>query len=74
MPADLLGGMCVVEAAQHNVSDWVALRNQVQDALLRIRESQKRYNDAWCHDVTFNVGDSALLASKNLRLQGQCKL
>ena len=46
MLVDLLDGMGVVEAAQQTVSDWVALRNQVHHALLRVQASQKRYADA----------------------------
>ena len=74
MPVDLLHGMGVVEAAQQTVSDWVALRNQVHHALLRAQASQKRYADAQCHDVNYNVGDLVLLATKNLHLQGPHKL
>ena len=69
MPTDLLDGMGVVEAAQQTVSDWVALRNQVHHALLHAQASQKRYADARCHDINFNVGDSVLLATKILCLQ-----
>ena len=74
MPVDLLDGMGVVEAAQQTVSDWVALRNQVHHALLRAQASQKRYADAQCRDVNYNIGDLVLLATKNLRLQGPRKL
>ena len=74
MPVDLLNGMGVVEAAQQTVSDWVALRNQVHHALLREQVSQKRYADARCRDVNYNVGNLILLATKNLRLQGPRKL
>ena len=74
MPVDLLDGMGVIEAAQQTVSDWVALRNQVHHALLRVQASQKRYADARCHDVNYNVGDLVLLATKNLCLQGPHKL
>ena len=69
MPVDLLDGMGVVEAVQQTVSDWVALRNQVHHALLCAQALQKHYADARCHDINFNVGDSVLLATKNLRLQ-----
>ena len=74
MPVDLLDGMGVVEAAQQTVSDWVALRNQVHHALLRAQALQKRYADARCRDVNYNVGNLVLLATKNLRLQGPRKL
>ena len=74
MPVDLLDGMDVVEAAQQTVSDWVALRNQIHHALLRAQASQKRYADARCRDINYNVGDFVLLATKNLRLQGPRKL
>ena len=74
MPVDLLDGMGVVEAAQQTVSDWVALRNQVHHALLHAQASQKRYADARCRDVNYNVGNLVLLATKNLRLQGPRKL
>ena len=74
MPVDLLDGMGVVEATQQTVSDWVALRNQVHHALLRVQASQKRYADARRRDVNYNVGDLVLLATKNLRLQGPQKL
>ena len=74
MPVDLLDGMGVVEAAQQTVSDWVALRNQVHHALLHVQASRKRYADARCRDVNYNVGDLVLLATKNLRLQGPRKL
>ena len=74
MPVDLLDGMGVVEAAQQTVSDWVALRNQVHHALLRAQASQKRYADARHCDVNYNIGDSVLLATKNLRLQRPRKL
>ena len=70
MPVDLLDSMGIVKAAQQAVSDWVALRNQLHHALLRAQASQKRYTDTRCRDVNFNVGDSVLLATKNLRLQG----
>ena len=55
MPVDLLDGMGVVEAAQQTVSDWVALRNQVHHALLCAQVLQKRYADARCRDVNYNV-------------------
>ena len=74
MPVDLLDGMGVVEATQQTVSDWVALRNQVHHALLRAQALQKRYADARCRDVNYNVGNLVLLATKNLRLQGPRKL
>ena len=74
MPVDLLDGMGIVEAAQQTVSDWVALRNQGNHALLRAQESQKHYADARHRDVNYNVGDLVLLATKNLRLQGPRKL
>ena len=74
MPVDLLDGMGVVEAAQQTVSDWVALRNQVHHALLRAQALQKRYADARCRDVNYNVGNLVLLATKNLHLQGPRKL
>ena len=74
MPVDLLDGMGVVEAAQQTVSDWVALRNQVHHALLRVQASQKRYADARRRDINYNVSDLVLLATKNLRLQGPRKL
>ena len=74
MPADLLDAMGVVEAAQQTVSDWVALRNQIHHALLHSQALQKRYADARCHDVNFNVGDSVLFATKSLCLQGPRKL
>ena len=64
MLVDLLDGMGVIEAAQQTVSDWVALCNQVHHALLRVQASQKRYADALCCDINFNVGDSVLLATK----------
>ena len=74
MPVDLLDGMGVVEAAQQTVSDWVALRNQVHPALLHAQASQKRYADARCRDVNYNVGNLVFLATKNLCLQGPRKL
>ena len=74
MPVDLLDGMGVVEAAQQTVSDWVALHNQVHHALLHAQASQKRYADARCRDVNYNVLDLVLLATKNLHLQGPRKL
>ena len=74
MPIDLLDGMGVVEAAQQTVSDWVALRNQVHHALLCAQASQKHYGDARHRDINFNVSNSVLHATKNLRLQGPCKL
>ena len=74
MPVDLLDGMGVVEAVQQTVSDWVALRNQVHHALLHAQGSQKHYADARCCDINFNVCNSILLATKNLRLQGPRKL
>ena len=74
MPVDLLDGMGVLEATQQTVSDWVALRNQVHHALLRAQALQKCYADARCRDVNFNVGDSVLLATKKLCLQGPRKL
>ena len=74
MPVDLLDGMGIIEAVQQTVSDWVALRNQVHHALRHAEASQKRYADAQCHDVNFNVGDSVLLATKSLHLQGPRKL
>ena len=74
MPVDFLDGMGVVEAAQQTVSDWVALCNQVNHALLHVQALQKCYADARCRDVNYNVGDLVLLATKNLRLQGPRKL
>ena len=74
MPVDLLDGMGVVEAAQQTVSDCVALRSQVHHALLRAQALQKHYADARRHDINYNVGNSVLLATKNLRLQGLRKL
>ena len=74
MPVDLLDGMSVIEATKQTVSDWVALRNQVHHALLCGHVSQKPYADARCRDINCNVGDLVLLATKNLRLQGPCKL
>ena len=74
MPVDLLDGMGVDEAAQQTVSDWVALRNQAHHALLRAQASQKRYADARCRDINYNVGNLVLLATKNLHLQGPRKL
>ena len=74
MPVDWLDGMGVVEAAQQTVSDWVALRNQVHHALLRVQASQKHHADAGRRDVNYNVGDLVLLATKNLHLQGPHKL
>ena len=66
MPVDLLDGMGVIEAMQQTVSDWVTLRNQIHHALLRAQASQKRYADARCRDVDYNVGNLVLLATKNL--------
>ena len=74
MPVDLLDGMGVVEATQQTVSDWVALRNQVYHALLHAQALQKHYADAQCRDINYNVGNSVLFATKNLHLQGPCKL
>ena len=74
MPVDLLDGMGVVEATQQTFSDWVALHNQVHHALLCVQASQKRYTDARHRDVSFNVSDSVLLATKNPCLQGPHKL
>ena len=74
MPVDLLDSMGVVEATQQTVSDWVALRSQVHHVLLRVQASQKRYTDARCRDVNYNVGNLVLLATKNLRLQGPHEL
>ena len=70
MPVDLLDGMGVVEAAQQTVSDWVALRNQVHHALLRVQALQKHYADAQCRDANFNIGNSVLLATKKSMLAG----
>ena len=61
MPVDLLDGMGVIEAAQQTVSNWVALRNQVHYALLLVQASQKRYADARCRDVNYNVSNLVLL-------------
>ena len=74
MPVDLQDGMGVIDAAQQTISDWVALRNQVHDALLCAQALQKRYADAQCRDVNYNIGNLVLLATKNLRLQGPQKL
>ena len=74
MPVDLLGGMGVFEAMQHTVTDWVALCNQVQHALLHAQALQKHYADAQYHDFAFNIGNLVLLATKNLWLQRSCKL
>ena len=74
MPVDLLDGTGVVEAAQQTVSDWVALHNQVHHALLREQASQKRYTDAQCCDINYNIANLVLLATKNLNLQGPPKL
>ena len=74
MPVDLLDSMGVIKAAEQTVGDWAALCNQVHHALLHAQASQKHYPDARCRDVNFNVGNSVLLATKNLRLQGPRKL
>ena len=74
MPVDLLDGMGVIEAAQQIVSDWVALHNQVHGALLHAQALQKHYTDARRRDINYNISDFVLLATKNLRLQGPCKL
>ena len=66
--------MGVIEAMQQTVSDWVALHTQAHHALLHAQVSQKSYADARHCDVNYNVGDSVLLATKNLRLQGLRKL
>ena len=70
----MLDGRGVIETTQKTVSDWVALRNQVHHALLHAQASQKHYADAQRRDANFNVGNSVLLTTKNLRLQGPHKL
>ena len=66
--------MGAIEATQQTVTDWVALHNQVQHALLRVQAAQKYYADAQCHDVSINFGNLVCLATKNLQLQVPCKL
>ena len=51
MPVKMMGGTGVVEDAQHTITDWVALRNQVQHAELCAQASQKSYANAGCRDV-----------------------